>query len=194
MQWIGQRTAQLQVSTARFTFQSNERGGRVRYKSLRFLTLMLAALGLTAAAAHVLELPQKMQYEPETYALVNATLYRWYALVGGPAVLLSIVFAFVLAYLVRREPATFELTLLGASCLLLAFILWLVIVAPVNAEVHVALQSFPESVPALWMRWRDRWEYGHAAAFVFQLGGLGALVLSILQEPSELAAHRLHRS
>jgi hypothetical protein len=155
----------------------------MRFKALRFITIILAAFALVAGAAHVLELPQKMQYDADMYTAVNATLYRYYAIIGGPALLGSIACAFVLAWLVRGTPTAFELTLLGGLCLSLALVLWLVIVAPVNAEVRDALRAFPDSVPAVWMRWRDRWEYGHAASFVFQLGGLCALVLSILQEP-----------
>jgi hypothetical protein len=36
----------------------------------------------------------------------------------------------------------------------------------VNGEVAEALRSAPEFVPAVWMRLRNRWEYGHVAGFV----------------------------
>jgi len=32
------------------------------------------------------------------------------------------------------------------------------------------------------MGYRDRWEYGHATGFVFQLLGLSALIVSVLVE------------
>jgi hypothetical protein len=64
----------------------------------------------------------------------------------------------------------------------LAFGLWITVVAPVNGEVSEALQAAPASVPAVWMRLRSRWEYGHAAGFIVQLVGLCALVLSVLVE------------
>jgi len=151
----------------------------MRLKVLRFATILLAAFALTASASHVLELPQKMQYDAELYATVNSTLYRYHAVIGGSALVVSIVCAFALAYFVRRIPSTFELTLLGALCFALSFVLWLVIVAPVNAMVREAPDAL---LPAIWMHWRERWEYGHIATFVFQLGGFSALVLSILQE------------
>ena len=44
---------------------------------------MFAALSLTMTSAHVLELPQKMQYDAHMYAAVNTTLYRYFAIVGG---------------------------------------------------------------------------------------------------------------
>lgn len=146
----------------------------------RFIAIILTALSLTMESAHVLELPQKMQYDAQMYSAVNTTLYRYFAIVGGFYQLSSIVAAIVLAILVRKRRAVFRWTLLGAVCLALAFGLWLTIVAPVNSEIANALQSVPESVPTLWMRLRNRWEYGHAAGFVVQLVGLSALVLSVL--------------
>jgi hypothetical protein len=92
----------------------------------------------------------------------------------------SIMAAAVLAFLVRKHRLCFGWTLAGALCLLLAFGIWLAVVAPVNGEVAEALQSAPESVPAVWMRLRHRWEYGHAAGFVVQLVEFCALVLSVI--------------
>jgi hypothetical protein len=51
-----------------------------------------------------------------------------------------------------------------------------------NEEVADALRSAPESVPMVWLRLRNRWEYGHVAGFVLQLIGFCALVLSVLME------------
>lgn len=47
------------------------------------MTLLLAALALTMTSAHVLELPQKMEYGPDLYSAVNTTMYRYFAIVGG---------------------------------------------------------------------------------------------------------------
>jgi hypothetical protein len=41
----------------------------------QFMTLVLAALGLTMTSAQVLEMPQKMAYIAELYSAVNTTLY-----------------------------------------------------------------------------------------------------------------------
>ena len=49
----------------------------------RCITLMFSAQSLTMTSAHVLELPQKMQYDAHMYAAVNTTLYRYFAIVGG---------------------------------------------------------------------------------------------------------------
>jgi len=147
----------------------------------RFVTLILAALALTMESAHVLELPQKMQYGAQMYSAVNTSLYRYFAIVDGVYQVGSIIAAEVLAFMVRKR-MTFTLTLIGFFCLLLAFGVWLAVVAPVNSDVADALRSAPESVPMLWLRLRNRWEYGRAAGFVLQLVGFCALVLSVLME------------
>ena len=67
----------------------------------RFLTILLSALALTMTSAHVLELPQKMTYTPDMYAAVNTTLYRYFAIIGGPYQIGAIVSAIVLTLLLR---------------------------------------------------------------------------------------------
>jgi hypothetical protein len=151
-------------------------------KTWRCITIVLTALALTMESAHVLELPQKMQYDVQMYAAVNTTLYRYFAIVGGVYQVGSIMMAAVLTFLVRKRRPSFRWTLTGACCLLLAFGIWLVVVAPVNSQVATVFRSAPESIPSVWMRLRNRWEYGHVAGFIVQLVGLCALVLSVLVE------------
>jgi hypothetical protein len=148
----------------------------------RFITLLFAALAMTMTSAHLLELPQKMTYDPSLYTAVNATMYRYFGIVGGIYTVGSIVTAIVLAILVRRRRAARRWTLAGAAALLLGFVTWLMLVQPVNTRIAEAQQTSPGTVPALWMGFRDRWEYGHATGFVFQLLGLSALLVSVLVE------------
>jgi hypothetical protein len=155
-------------------------------RTWRFVTIILSALMLTLTSAHVLEMPQKMAYGPELYSAVNTTLYRYFAIVGGFYTVFALLAAFILAYLVRKHRPAFKWTLAGALCLLLAFVSWLVLVAPVNAEVAQAISGAPESVPQLWMRLRHRWEYGHAIGFLITLVGFSFLVISVLVDtPSQ---------
>ena len=148
----------------------------------RFVTIVLAALALTMTSAHVLELPQKMAYTAEMYAAVNTTLYRYFAIIGGPYQIGSIVSAAILTMLVRRRPLIFRWALVGTVLLLAAFVSWLILVLPVNREVAAALDASPQAVPALWLQLRDRWEYGHATGFVLHLAGFCALVISAVRD------------
>jgi hypothetical protein len=148
----------------------------------QFLTLVLGALALTMTSAHVLELPQKMAYSIEMYSAVNTTLYRYFALVGAPYQIGSIVSAIVMAALERRRPGVFRWAGAGAALLLLAFVSWLALVQPVNAQVASALESAPDTVPSVWRQLRDRWEYGHATGFVLHLMGFCALVVAVIRD------------
>lgn len=153
----------------------------------RFFALVLSALALTMTSAHVLELPQKLQYDAELYAAVNTTLYRYFAIVGGAYTLASIVSAVVLAWLVRGRHPAFEWTVLGAVLVTAAFVSWLAIVQPVNVQIGRARLFAPDSVPVIWWELRPRWEYGHVTGFVLQLAGFCALVISTVVETTKEA-------
>ena len=148
----------------------------------RFITIVLSALALTMTSAHVLELPQKMTYTPEVYAAINSTLYRYFAIIGGPYQIGAIVSAIVLTLLVRRQSVIFRWTLVGTLLLIAAFGSWLILVLPVNREVAAALEASPRAVPSLWLQLRDRWEYGHATGFGLHLAGFCALVMSAVRD------------
>jgi hypothetical protein len=149
-------------------------------RTWRFFALLLAALALTMESAHVLELPQKLQYDAQMYAAVNGTLYRYFALVGGCYQVASIVTAGVLVFMVRRRRQALTWTIAGAVSLLAAFVIWLAVVAPVNQVIADTLRVTPAAVPSVWMELRKRWEFGHAAGFAVQVIGFSALLMSLL--------------
>jgi hypothetical protein len=156
-------------------------------KSTRVVTLLLAALSLTMESAHVLELPQKLRYDPQMYAAVNGSLYKYFAIVGGVYQIGAIVAAFLLTLAVRDRKTVLAWTLAGALLLLAAFVGWLGLVAPVNGQIADAVRLHPETVPALWTTLRNRWEYGHATGFALQLCGYVALLISLVVDTSRHA-------
>lgn len=157
-------------------------------RTWRFITLLLAALGLVMGGAHVLELLPRMQYDAEMYAAVTRTLYRFFGWVGGPLQVASFFAALFLSYLVRGRPS-FRLTLFGTLGLAVSLALWFVLVAPVNAEWLRVIESAPSSVPSAYQRLRPQWEYGHAAAFLAWLIGFSLLLLSVLNETATARSH-----
>ncbi len=62
---------------------------------------------------------------------------------------------------------------------MLAFVSWILFVAPMNAEFA---QWLTHPVPANWAHYRDQWEYAHAINAVIKLLGLSLLALSVLVE------------
>jgi hypothetical protein len=145
---------------------------------LRFSVLLLAALTLTMEAAHVLELPQKMRYAPELYSAINSTMYRYFALVGGPLTVLTLLSGVALVIALRHH-AGFRWTAAGVLAYCIAFGIWLGVVEPVNRTVAAAFAKDPGSLPQLWTTLRARWEYGHAAGFALELLGLASLLWSV---------------
>ncbi len=146
----------------------------------RLATIMFTALSMGPAICHLLELPAKIALDGALWLRLLQTLYPpAFGTIGAFFEVGAVVTAVVLVFLVRQRRPAFGWTLLGAFCLIashLAFWIW---VAPVNATMAPLT---PETLPADWMRLRDRWEYTHAARAILQIMALAALVFSILVE------------
>ena len=151
----------------------------------RFVTILLVALLLGLAFAHVLERPAKLLYDAAFYLTIQKTLYVAWGPpnIGGfiePAAIIATLF---LAFLLRMKRPAFWLTLGGGFALLLAFpVVFFLFVAPAK---EIFLAATPTSIPPNWMESRTSWETGHAIRFVLQLGALGLLLLSVFLESTE---------
>jgi hypothetical protein len=151
-------------------------------RTWRFVTVLLVALLLGLAFAHVLERPAKMLYDAELYVTLQKTLYVAWGPpnLGGflePAAILA---TLSLAVLLRKRKRAFWLTLAAGFALLLAFpVVFFIFVAPANAAF---LAATPSSIPRDWMELRASWEIGHAIRFVLQMLALSLLILSVLLE------------
>ena len=159
-------------------------------RAFRFVTVILAALGLTMGVAHVLELSPRMNYDAELYLAVTSTLYRWYGIVGAIVQVGSVLAVAVLCVLVRGRRG-FRLTAAALLALVVSLGLWAAIVQPVNAQWGEVLRADPSAAPATYLRLRVRWEYGHVAACAAWLVGFACLVFSLLVEIHDREANRL---
>jgi Domain of unknown function (DUF1772) len=149
----------------------------------RFITITLTALLMGATFCHALESPAKMRYPAELYLTLHRTLYAAFGPpnIGAIIEIGAILAALALAFLTRKRRPAFWLTFAGAAFLLAGLVVYLAFVEPAN----VAMKAMPlNAPPAGWTRWRDQWEYGHIAHFVFNLLGFSALALSIVVETS----------
>lgn len=154
----------------------------VMVKTWRFLTILLVALLLGLAFAHVLEQPAKMRYDGALYLTLQKTLYVAWGPpnVGGflePAAILA---TLVLTFIVRaRRPAVW-LTTGAAVALLVAFpVVFFALVHPANAAFRDASVT---SIPANWTHLRAQWELGHTIRFVLQMVAFSLLLLSVIFE------------
>jgi hypothetical protein len=150
-------------------------------KTWRFITLLLVALLMGMTFCHVLELPAKLQYPATLYLTLHRTLYVAFGPpnIGAFIEVGTILAATVLVFLVYQHRPAFWLTLLGAVSLIAGLVVFFAYVEPAN----VALKSMTlNAPPPEWTRWRNQWEYGHAAHFVLHALGFSALLLSVVLE------------
>lgn len=155
----------------------------------RFMTLMLATFSLSLSMTHLLEMPQRMQFDQQLWVRVTVfeNVYKLFGSVGAVFEIAAILTAMVLAFLLHRRGSTFYWTLGGAIFLVLAFVSWIIFVAPMNAEFAKWLTN---PVPTDWTRYRDQWEYAHAVNALIKIIGLSLLVVSVLVEtPRQRAIH-----
>jgi hypothetical protein len=149
-------------------------------KTIRFLTVMLAALSMGAALAHLLEMPAKLRYDGPTWLRLLQTLYPpGFGSVGSACEVLAVVASFVLVVATRNRRKAFPWTLLGFSCVLASHAIFWIWVNPVNMTM---VPLSPDTLVIDWTRLRDQWEFAHASRAILQIVALGAFVLSLLAE------------
>jgi hypothetical protein len=156
-------------------------------RTWRWLTIMLTALSLVPALAHLLEMPAKMTYDGPLWLRLQQSLYGAFGTFGGAFEVGAVITTIVLVTLVRDRRPAFGWTLLGAVCVVAAHAAFWIWLAPVNATIAA---TAPGTLPADWMEMRSQWEYTHAARAVLQIIALGALVFAVLVETPAGALRR----
>lgn len=149
-------------------------------RTLWRFSLMSTAVAMTAAVAHLMELPAKMRYEPPLYVKLHRTLYPNFGRTAGPAEAFAVISAMALAWWTRRHrPDTFRSAATAATCLTAAHGIFWAVVQPVNAEM---VRWRLDAIPRDWTDRRDRWEYGHAVRAGLVTAALGALTLTHVRD------------
>lgn len=146
----------------------------------QFLAIVLTALALVPAGAHLFELPNKIGLGQEAYFIVQ-NIYRGWALFG--IVLFGALGAnLALTLMVRRMRGAFWLALAGfllVAATLAVFFTW---TYPANQAT-----SNWTAVPADWQELRRQWEYAHAANALLTFLALCAVTLSTLLARDHIA-------
>ena len=136
------------------------------------VAVVLAGLTMGLAFAHTLELPQKLAYDAATWTRLQHSLYRYFAVIGGPLEVATVIAAGVFAVRARGLRGG-RLAVVGAVCFVVALAWWFAVVNTANAEVGRWVVG---AVPSDWRRWRAQWEFGHAGHFVVTFAGFLALL------------------
>jgi len=139
----------------------------------QFLAIVLTALALVPAGAHLFELPNKIGLAQEEYFVVQG-IYRGWALFG--IVLFgALAVNLVLTLMVRHRRGAFWLALVAVLLVAGTLVVFFTWTYPANQ----ATSNWTE-VPANWQELRLQWEYAHAANAVLTFIALCAVTLSTL--------------
>jgi len=136
------------------------------------VSLLLATLAMMPAAAHALELPNKIGLSGIEYLTVQRLYRGWaFARLVVAAALASMV---VLLFMVRELPTAFALAWVAFLCLAGTQLVFWIFTQPVNRVT--ANWTF---LPGDWSELRRRWEYSHAASAALNLAALVALLVCL---------------
>jgi hypothetical protein len=141
----------------------------------RFLSILLIAVSLGFALAHLCAMPNKLELYSRDYLVVQR-IYRgwgWFAI----PILGAIVTTYVVIRVQHPRPGTIRYSLIALLFLLLAQLDFWTFTYPVNLATHDWT-----IVPDNWLQLRHRWEYSHAAGAVLMLAALMAAIASALWE------------
>ena len=139
----------------------------------QFLAIVLTALALVPAGAHLFELPNKIGLAEHDYFVVQS-IYRGWALFG--IVLFGALAAdLAAAVMVRRQRAPFRLAVLAFLLVVATLVIFFTWTYPANQAT-----SNWTVVPAEWQELRTQWEYAHATNAVLTFMALCALTWSVL--------------
>jgi hypothetical protein len=136
------------------------------------VSLLLATLSMMPAAAHALELPNKIGLSGIEYLTVQQ-LYRGWAF-ARVIVAAALAAMLVLLFMVRELPTAFALAWVAFLCLAGTQLVFWIFTQPVNRVT--ANWTF---LPGDWSELRRRWEYSHAASAGLNLAALVALIVCL---------------
>ena len=148
-------------------------------RTMRFLSLVCAALALGLTLAHDLEIPGKERLSGAAWLEVQHSFYGGFAIVGGIAEVLGLITTCVLLYLLRERRVAFGLTLVAAA----GFAGMLVLFALGNNPLNVQIATWtPTTLPDTWQQTRDAWDRFHAASSVCAAVAFAALLIATLRD------------
>ena len=151
-------------------------------KGTRFVAIMLAALTLGLGFCHLMQLPSRMGWDQYLWvgSTVQGGLYNLFGSVGAVIFVATVIALALLAYFTREHGRPgFPLALSAALLFTLAFVLWWMLVYPVNVELAKWVTG---PVPADWTDYRARWEWGHAITALTEFLSFAALIAAVLAD------------
>jgi hypothetical protein len=137
-----------------------------------FCALFFTGVAMVPAAAHLSELPNKIELRRDDYLTVQQ-IYRGWAMFGI-AVVAALASTIALAWSLRARRAPFRLALGAALCIVATQIVFWSFTQPAN----IATSNWTH-LPPNWPDARLHWEYSHAASALLNLAAFTAVVLAV---------------
>jgi len=141
---------------------------------LRLAAIILTALALVPSAAHLFELPHKLDLTQRQYFVVQRIYQGWdlwgVVLIGAMAANLALALTF------RRRRAAFGFALLGFVLVAATLVIFFIWIYPANrATLNWTL------APGHWRQLRAQWEYSHAIDALLTFAALCSVTIAALR-------------
>jgi hypothetical protein len=142
------------------------------FSLIQFIAVVFTALALVPAAAHVMELPNKLPMPREMY-LIAQRLYRgWnmsaFVVIGALIATLILVF--------KVDGQAFVPALVAFLAIVATQIVFWTFTFPVNRRTRNWTQAPQDD----WQKLRDRWEFSHAASAVLNFIAVVSVTIAVL--------------
>lgn len=142
-------------------------------KIIQFLAIVLTALALVPAGAHLFELPNKINLAETDYFIVQ-NIYRGWALFGI-ALFSALAANLVLTMSLRGQGAPAFFALVGFICVAATLAIFFTFTFPANQAT-----ANWTAIPPNWEQLRWQWEISHAANAVITFVGFCSVTLAVL--------------
>jgi hypothetical protein len=140
---------------------------------LQFLAILLTALALIPAGAHLFELPNTIDLPRDAYLAVQG-IYAgctWFGIVYLAALVLNV----VVAVRLRRQRPAFHFAMIAALYFAVFFAIFFTWTFPAN-QATANWTTLPDD----WSRLRRGWEYSRAVNAVVMLVALCSVTLAVI--------------
>ena len=142
-------------------------------RMVQFLALLLTALALVPAGAHLFELPHKISLPRDAYLTVQSIYagWAWFGIIDLAALILNV----VLAIKLRGQRLAFSFAVAAALCFVVFFAIFFTWTFPTN-QATANWTTLPDD----WSRLRQEWEFSHAVNAVVMLIALCSVTLTVI--------------
>jgi len=166
------------------------------FQMIEIISILLVALALAPALAHLLEFPGKSRLTKDAYLSVQPIYYPGFTIAGGIGEVGGLISVLVILVLTPQNVPAFWLRLVALAAMVGMQIVFWLFTQPVNKFwlQGTSLGGFGEPFfnvgshhvrpddPNGWKKMRDRWEYSHVVRAGLASLGFLLLVVAVVTE------------